>query len=138
MRRVDQRIVAMVMIVALLAACTKTVRVPEEEFAALRPAKHSYIEVTTLEAAYRVSEFKFVDSTLVIQRMQLRSGVYPAHDDGSDAPPTLPYPVPLRAIRSITRTHWMSNTGVVAIAACGAILLFVLFLESFDEHVIYE
>ncbi len=102
-------------LVLVATSCTKSVRVPETEYDALRSEKRVYLDVKTRDARYRVTQFTATDSTLVIQTVDSGPNSYPARNVGFDQPPYLPYPVPLSSIESITRNETPSGASGILI-----------------------
>ncbi len=127
-----KRTICAIILVCFVSACTKTVRVPETEFAQLTPKERTYLDVTTSDARYRVSRFAVNDSTLVVEAVQTGTNTYPARNTNFDKPPYFPYPLPLSSIESVTeskRPHDVSGV-FIAVGMVGGFFLALAWVLS--------
>jgi hypothetical protein len=124
--------VCAVVLICFLAGCTKTVRVPAEEITKLEPSNQKYLDVTTSDARFRVTRFSVNDTTLVVEAVETSTSSYPSRNTQFDAPPYLPYPLPLSSIESVEQLEHPSNASgaFIVLAIAGSLVVALVLVAS--------
>ena len=116
------RAVAIAVAVLLVAACSRTIDVPREQFdASSKKVDHTHSIWTLSGDEYRVESFQATDSSLVISALN--------RSDPRHAKAGLPISIPLDSVKTVQRIDHRPPTWVI-VGTVGAFVLVAALLSD--------
>jgi hypothetical protein len=125
------KVLVVVLILALMASCTRYVEIPESEYTGTQESNAGHWRVVTVDGSVvPVARFSSTDSTIVVEELDRSAG----RARGTKTQITVPYGIDKRQIRTIERVDSPGRAGdlvvILGIVGVATIATLIIFHET--------